>query len=291
MSRVIKEIVKQQLHKMHMPFRKIDILRNKDGVIVARVYQNKDSVILKYFQRKDFTREIQNYKILSELEIPTIHVISSTENALLLEDILCSPVYRMGTENDLADPVCARHIAKWYKKLHAKGYDYILRGGENLYSETDFFTLHAIDEIKRRTDTQNAPAWKLIEENFTRISSMLSKMRLTLTYNDFYYTNMIVAKDVVPFGAIMFDYNLLGKGYAYSDVRNVLSSLVPGAQEAFLDEYGAYDPAERILDDVVSVVVSLYFACQREQFPEWARCILETLNTDYTGKIERMLEL
>ena len=35
----------------------------------------------------------------------------------------------------------------------------------------------------------------------------------TLTYNDFYYTNMMVAKD--KSSALMFDYNLLGKGYVY----------------------------------------------------------------------------
>ena len=37
----------------------------------------------------------------------------------------------------------------------------------------------------------------------------------TLTYNDFYYTNLAVLKDGTS--AIMFDYNLLGKGYAYAD--------------------------------------------------------------------------
>lgn len=80
---------------------------------------------------------------------------------------------------------------------------------------------------------------------------------------------MVVAKDTSS--ALMFDYNLLGKGYAYTDVRNILSSLSEEAGKAFLDEYGAFDPMEKALDDVVSVVVTLYLACQRDVFPLWAQ--------------------
>lgn len=35
----------------------------------------------------------------------------------------------------------------------------------------------------------------------------------------------------------MYDYNLLGKGVAYSDICNVISSLFSQVKEAFLEEY------------------------------------------------------
>ena len=97
---------------------------------------------------------------------------------------------------------------------------------------------------------------------------------------------MVVAKD--KSAALMFDYNLLGKGYAYTDVRNVLSSLSEEAGKAFLDEYGMLDPVEKALDDVVSVVVTLHLACQRDVFPWWAQALLDELNTTFIKKIENM---
>ena len=155
-----------------------------------------------------------------------------------------------------------------------------------MYDEADFFTLENIASIKNKTETQDAPAWLLLEQNYTTISDLLRKARRTITYNDFYYTNMVVAKD--KSSALMFDYNLLGKGYAYTDVRNVLSSLSEEAGKAFLDEYGMFDPVEKALDDVVSVVVTLHLACQRDVFPWWAQALLDELNTTFIKKIENM---
>ena len=86
----------------------------------------------------------------------------------------------------------------------------------------------------------------------------------------------------------MFDYNLLGKGYAYADLRNVMSSLSKKAGEAFLEEYGSYDPVEAALDDVVSVVCGLYMACQRKVFPNWAQNLLDEMETKFIEKIERL---
>lgn len=95
---------------------------------------------------------------------------------------------------------------------------------------------------------------------------------------------MMVAKD--KSSALMFDYNLLGKGYVYTDLRNVMSSLSAEAGNAFLEEYGGYDSAEAALDGVVSVVVALYQTCQRETFPSWARCLMQEIDTTFPGKIE-----
>ena len=153
-----------------------------------------------------------------------------------------------------------------------------------MYDEADFFTLENIAYIKEKTGTQDAPAWVLMEQNYAAINDLLRKVRRTITYNDFYYTNMVVAKD--KSSALMFDYNLLGKGYAYTDVRNVLSSLSEEAGKVYLDEYGKFDPAEKALDDVVSVVVTLYLACQRDEFPWWAQALIDEIDTTFIEKIE-----
>ena len=47
-----------------------------------------------------------------------------------------------------------------------------------------------IEGIKRKTNTSMLPVWKLIEDNFDLIKKLLNKIERTLTYNDFYYTNL-----------------------------------------------------------------------------------------------------
>ncbi len=276
--------IRDELNKLGVVCDSFSILQDKDGVTVARIASNEKSCVVKCFQKDEHKREMENYRLLASLGIPTIRVIASTDSALLLEDIACSPTYRLGIEEDMSDPESARRIAVWYKLLHSRGYGYVCQSGESMYDEADFFTLENIACIKEKTGTQDAPAWVLLEQNYAAINDLLRKARRTITYNDFYYTNMVVAKD--KSAALMFDYNLLGKGYAYTDVRNVLSSLSEEAGKAFLDEYGAFDPVEKALDDVVSVVVTLYLACQRDAFPWWAQASLDELDTTFIKKIE-----
>lgn len=279
-------IIHDELNKLSIACESISILQDKDGVTVARVVSDEKSYVLKCFQKDEHKRELKNYLLLTSLGIPTIRVIASTDSALLLEDIDCSSTYRLGIEEDMSDSEVARRIAVWYKLLHSQGYGYVCQSGESMYDEADFFTLENIACIKGKTGTPDAPAWVLLEQNYAAINDLLRKARRTITYNDFYYTNMVVAKD--KSSALMFDYNLLGKGYAYTDVRNVLSSLSKEAGKAFLDEYSAFDPIEKALDDVVSVVVTLYLACQRDKFPWWAQALLDEIDTTFVDKIVRL---
>lgn len=279
-------IIHNELNKMGITCDSFSILQNKDGVTVSRIVSNDKSYVIKCFQKEEHKRELENYRLLASLGIPTIQVIASTDSALLLEDIDCSANYRLGAEEDMSDPAVARQIAVWYKQLHSQGYDYVCQSGESMYDEAAFFTLENIACIKEKTGTQDSPAWVLLEQNYVAINDLLRKARRTLTYNDFYYTNMVVAKD--KSSGLMFDYNLLGKGYAYTDVRNVLSSLSEEAGKAFLDEYGEFDPVEKVLDDVVSVVVTLYLACQRDEFPWWAQALVEEIDTTFVDAIVRL---
>ena len=277
-------IIHDELNKLGILCNSFSVLQDKDGITVARIASGEKSYVLKCFQKDEHKRELENYRLLAALDIPTIRVIASTDSALLLKDMECSSTYRLGMQEDMSDPDVARRIAVWYKLLHSHGYAYVYQQGESMYDEADFFTLENIAFIKEKTETQNAPAWALLEQYYATIHDQLCRARRTLTYNDFYYTNMVVAKD--KSSALLFDYNLLGKGYAYTDVRNVLSSLSEEAGKAFLDEYGEFEPIEKALDDVVSVVVTLYRACLRDEVPWWAQALLAEMDTTFIEKIE-----
>ena len=279
MNLFIKLKIKQELKKLDIPYSKIDLIQNKDGVIIARVQNDKKSYIIKYFQNEDFKREIKNYQLLYDLSIPTVKVFGFTDSAILMEDISQSDIFRLATKEDLDDVVVASKIAEWYKLLHTsvKNFD------TKIYDETDLITRENIEFIKGKTSTQNLPIWKIIDDNFDTIISKIKALPRVLTYNDFYYTNLIVAKD--KSSAFMFDYNLLGKGYVYSDIRNVCSSLGENTKKAFVETYGEFNKSEIIVDNVASVLVTLYHASQRKTFPSWAGYALEELKTDFESKI------
>lgn len=287
MDLIIKTKIKQELKKLNILYSDIVLVQNKDGVIVARVQSEAKSFIIKYFQNENYKREISNYKLLKSLNIPTIQTIGFTDSAIVMEDISQNKFFRLGRKEDLDDEVVARKIAEWYRLLHTSSRACVEKYGTELYDETDFITKDNIEFIKEKTGTQNLPVWKVIEDSFDTLVSKIKSLPRVLTYNDFYYTNLIVSKD--KSSAFMFDYNLLGKGYVYSDIRNVCCSLGENAKKAFLEVYGEFDKNEIIVDDVASVLVTLYHACQRKTFPSWADSVLNELKTDYEHKVQKLI--
>lgn len=287
MDLFIKSKLKQELKKLNIPYRTINLIQYKDGIVVARVQSNSKSYIIKYFQNEDFKREIRNYQLLKTLNISIVNVFGFTDSAILMEDVSQSDILRLATNEDLDDVVIASKIAEWYKLLHTNSENFVKENIAELYDETDFITKENIEFIKEKTGTQNLPVWRLINDNFNVIVSKIRSLPRVLTYNDFYYTNLIVAKDKTS--AFMFDYNLLGKGYVYSDIRNVCYSLGEDAKNAFLETYGEFDKSEIIVDDVASVLVTLYHACKRKNFPSWANSVLNELKTDYENKVQTLL--
>lgn len=283
------DIIRSEADKMGIPCGNISLLQHKDGILVARIESGARSYVIKCFQREDFRREITNYRILRSLGIPTIDVIADTDSALLLEDIDSSPVYRLGTAEDMDDLSAAKSIAQWYRELHQRGYAYVSLHGAGLYDEAAYFTKENIRVIAEKTGTQAEAVWRLLGENFDTVSAALKRLKRTLTYNDFYYTNLVVARDRSR--ALMFDYNLLGKGYAYSDLGNVMFSLSARAKDIFLQEYGAFDPLEAAVDHIVAPIVGLYFACRRSRFPSWAAQLMEDLPAALPARLQRLTDL
>lgn len=287
MNLFIKSKIKKELKKLNTPYSTIDLIQNKDGVIVARVQNCATSHIIKYFKNEDFKREITNYQLLDTLDIPTVKVFGFTDSAILMEDISQSDTFRLATKEDLDDVVLASKIAEWYKLLHTNSEIFVKENIAELYDETDFITRENIEFIKSKTGTQNLNVWKLINDNFDIVVSKIRSLPRVLTYNDFYYTNLIIAKD--KSSAFMFDYNLLGKGYVYSDIRNVCYSLGENAKNAFIEAYGEFDKSQIVVDDVASVLITLYHACQRKTFPYWADSVLNTLKTDYENTVRILI--
>ncbi|HBL84181.1 MAG: hypothetical protein A2Y17_13035 [Clostridiales bacterium GWF2_38_85] len=281
--------ITNQLNKMNINYNALTEIRSKDSVSVYRVTCcDGISYVLKYFEKESDRREIKNYEILHTLGVQTLEIIAKTDCALLMEDIEQSKDYRLGIVEDMDDPSVMAALAKWYKHLHSKGKAYVSEHGERMYDETDCITLENIKIIAGKTNTVDNPVWALMEINFEAIKSKITQVQRTLTYNDFYYTNFIIAKDKST--AFMFDYNLLGKGYVYADIRNVTYSLGDAAKTVFLEEYGSFDESEKLIDDVASAITTLFFACNKEIMPNWALKYIEQIRSGKLLKaVERML--
>ncbi len=283
------EIIERAIKKFALTCEDWTILQDKDGVTVARLHCGGETSVLKCFANEAYRREIRNYRLLQQLGIPTIRVLASTDTALLLEDIDRSPVWRLSTSADMEDERVMRALAGWYRGLHRAGRAYVALHGAGMYDESDYFTRENLTQIRLKTGTQTAPVWVLLEQTFDVVYSLLRRIKSTLTYNDFDYTNCIVARDGSD--AMMFDYNLLGKGGAYTDLRNVTWNLSPRARDTFLSTYGATDPLEATVDAVVSPAVTLYMACQRDNFPAWGSEALEEIcSASYMGKVKSLME-
>jgi len=251
-----------------------EIISEKAGIQVVRISIHNKTYIFKYFENITDAREIQNYQILKESGIPILKIYGSTEKAILIEDIKNSSDKRLGKETDLSDISVICSIARWYRWLHKGGKKY--PGLAELYSEYDEFTPENILDIQYKSNTPDNPIWKLILSNINSIHILISNLESTLIYNDFYWTNMAVFNNRKT--ALMFDYNLLGRGYRYTDIRNVFSSLSPEASEVFLNEYGDYNQDEKIIDEAISDIYTLIAAYKKKTFPLWAEGSLNKLN-------------
>lgn len=287
----LTELAESELARMGISRAALSHIRSKDGAHLWRLASSEGGGVLKLFDRPEHRREIANYGILAAVGVPTLRLLACTERAIVMEDIESErSAYRLGEERDLEDPEVARLVARWYKNLHENGRQYAKLG--KLYDESDCLTLENIGYVKERLalgEKRARRAWEILEGGFGTMLAVVADLPRTLTYNDFYWTNLAVAKDGKS--AIMFDYNMLGKGYAYSDARNVLSSLGNNAREVFLDEYGPYSQAQRAVDDVASPLVTLHFACRRDGLlPEWAEESVEILRDGrMEGYLERLL--
>ena len=266
-----------QLAQMGVRMPVVQKIREKAGIAVYRVESEAEQYVLKVFENPGDRREIENYKLLASLGIPTLPMLKHTACALLLPDVENSQEYRLGCEADLSDIQVASAVAKWYKELHSKGRAYMRQNNPALYDETDKITISNLDMVADKTNTAENALWPIIRKRFAEIRRRIAGLPRTLTYNDFYWTNLVVARDLSS--AMMLDFNLLGKGYVYSDLHNVTSSLSPEAAATFWREYGEDfgGEEEKAAHAFLSPLVGLVVACERKSFPRWAEPALAEL--------------
>jgi len=281
----MNKFIKNEINKLNITnYESIELIREKDGIYVIRIFINNKHYILKCIEKEEYKREINNYLILKNLGIKTIDLIDYTDSSLLMEDITYSDKYRLAKKEDLNNEKVITSIAKWYKQFHTLGIDYVNKYGANMYMESDCFTLENIDYIMQKTNTNDNITWNVLIIQFNDLKKILDNSVKTFNYNDFYYTNMIVAKDCTE--AFMFDYNLLGKGYVSADIRNVTVKLNSTLKDVFLKAYGEFNYQEMLLDEIIGTIVDLYYACQLREFPEWGNEALEKITS---GKIQDVL--
>jgi len=243
-------------------------LSNKDGIIVHSFEYLGVHYVLKQFMNKIHTREILNYRLLNELELPTMNVIQVEQNSILLEDINFNISYRLATKSDLEKTSIITSLAKWYRRLHDQGRRYFKDHPKMyLYSEIEDLTDENLALIRNHLCYGSDDFWQNINE-LVSLSKRYTKANRTLNYNDFSYVNVIVARDFKD--AYLFDYNFMGEGLAYFDIRNVLSGIPSHLHPIFLNEYGEYNKIEETIDAILQHLVSINIAFQRASFPQWA---------------------
>ena len=212
---------------------KLNLIRAKDGVNVYRGLHNGWPAIAKYFEREADRREILNYQILARHEIPTLAVFAVSESSLVLEDINHSGTWRLGVEEDFYDVDVARALAGWYFALHEKGS--AAPELADLYFEYDSITVENLEKLTKKLP-EGAKVLRLLLSHFGQLQKLIETPPFVLTYNDFHWTNLAVCKDKKA--AMMFDYNMMGRGYRCSDLRNVCSLLSAKTGGVFMEEYG-----------------------------------------------------
>ncbi len=270
--------------------RRIELIHQKHGNRLYRVYSNTKSSILKLFKDAAETTEIQSYELLQRLKVPTLALHGWTQKALLLEDLTGSPSWRMAKEDDLTRPETGRAIAKWYQAFHSAGRKLLnqKKGAPSfLKREVDELNPYTIQEIGKNLGLAHNPVWKLAADNIERIKKAMRSLPETLNYNDFYWTNLALSRsEEEDLKAVVYDYHLLGIGLAYSDCRNVTGSLKGEARSSFWQTYDPIDEREKLLDKASAPLYGLFAALLLPTFPEWAQgCLHEAKN----GEIERSL--
>jgi aminoglycoside phosphotransferase (APT) family kinase protein len=215
-----------------------------------------------------------------------------------MEDISTSEHWRLGAEEDLGDADVAKSLAQWYFTFHEIGIG--ISELDTLYFEYDRITEENLKMLMQKFPEAKG-LFQFLSTHYDKLHELIYKPSLTLTYNDFYWVNFVVRKDKKA--AMMFDYNLMGKGYRFSDFRNVCWSMPNEAKMAFMDKYNQLyvekhghtrveaEKVEKRIDDVCAPLFTLIVAfIEKENYPSWAEYARnEALNGKLLSKAKQLL--
>ncbi|MFP4345289.1 MAG: hypothetical protein ACLFU8_11395 [Anaerolineales bacterium] len=266
----------------------VEILSQRHGHAIWRLVTEARSYVLKWLPESAAAAEIEGYRLLQRLGVPTLPLYGSTPQALLLEDLTRSERWRLGTEEDLSDPEAGAAVARWYRTFHAAGDTLPAREEppDFLNREIDALTPESILATGEALGLAELPVWKRAAREIEGLKAAVDELGVTLNYNDFYWTNLALSRREIPLQAIVFDYHLLGLGLRYSDCRNVTVSLEGNAVGAFWEVYGGADPREVLLDRPLATLFNLQEAARLPKFPRWAE---ESRQRVVNGELRREL--
>ncbi len=254
--------------------RRVETISVRPGHRLYRIRTRRCSYVLKSFPVNNPGNEIEAYSLLRQLGVPTLNVIAKTETDLLLEDLTCSDAWRLATELDIRNRQVGEAVARWYCHFHEKGSALAAsRSGlpPFLKPEEDFLDRASIESAGRALGLSRMDSWRLAADHIDLLKLGLSSFGMTLNYNDFHWTNLALSRKSGPgMEAIVFDYDLLGIGTRYSDVRNAVGSLSGEASTGFQEVYGSVDSGEKTLDRPLATLYALVSAARMATFPRWA---------------------
>jgi len=267
--------IKDELNKMNIYDFTYEVLQEKDTIQVSRIFCENESYVLKLFQSEKYVKEILYYDVLQNLSIPTLKVISKTEQSILLEDIENSE-YRLCTIEDYKNPQYVKKIAKWFKVLHTNGKNADFSLFDNDLAD---FTKENLIFYKNALSINN-PTIDFYINNYNSIMQVIKAFPITILRNDCGYNNSVIKKDSSM--ALMFDYNYTICGNAYSEIREFLLNFDDDMKDLFLFEYGEINEQEKKVYDVLYVLLRLFMHYENEGFSadvEW--CLNELKSEEY----------
>lgn len=268
------------------------IISERHGHRVWRICLGGESFVVKSFPDvSTAAAEIAAYRLLRQLNVPTLPVYGMSERALVLEDLRARSRRRLAADEDIDKPGIGAALAGWYKLFHQRGCEF-LKAPRNepliFRRESEALTAETITEPARALGLLANPVWKAATDALDLLKAAESRLSTTLNYNDFHWTNLAVGREEGEEPEVtLFDFHLLGIGMRYSDCRNVMSSLGPRAADAFRAGYGPVDPREKIIDRPLAVLYALSVAVRLPRFPTWARGERECVES---GGLLRSLE-
>jgi hypothetical protein len=273
-----------------------ELIHQRHGDSLYRAQCSERSYVLKWFHNPAQAIEVRGYALLEGLGVPTLPVHGRTENALLLEDLVSSPNWRLAVEADAERAETGAAVARWYRTFHALGEKLITDPDGPppfLGRETDALNPEAVREIAAKLDIGDDPVWALAAEHVEAIVAAMRALPETLNYNDFYWTNLALSRHSAPrLEAIVYDYHLLGIGLRTSDCRNAAGSLGERAAAAFWEAYGPVDAREGILDEPMATLYGLLVAVRSPRFPDWARdCVRMVESGALESSLRRAIEI
>ncbi len=266
-------------------------IRERETHVVYRVTAGERRFILKTFLSQEAAKEIRVYALLKSLCVPTLPVYAQGPSYLLLEDLEASQTWRLAAPEDMRRAWVGRAVAEWYRQFHDAGSKYIQQGSTLpgfLRSWVDALTVGALAEAGEKLAIGQQKSWQEAIKALETLKKKYHTFPQTLNYFDFAGENLALTRERVrPIRAIVFDYDILSTGIAYSDIHNVVSSLEGAARDTFLDIYGPVDPREKAIDQALSTIEGIVTASKLARLPAWAEPLIDEVQN---GTFERDLK-